>query len=134
MLYKLIDPFEFEGRTYREVQLDEKVKVRHNMASLRVSKLAADLEKSGIALGQSFEDTPIDDVIRYAEFKAEADRLMLEAFCTDFPAAAIGELSDEDKDLIDAHIQKAIEENNRRKAGAAEPPEKKRIRRARSAP
>lgn len=132
MFYKLIDPFEFEGRTYTEIRLDKKVKVRHNMASLRVSKLASDLEKSGISLGESLEDTSIDDIIRYAEFKAEADRLMLEAFCADFPAAAIGELSDEDKDLIDAHIQKVMEENNRRKAGTTEPPEKKRIQPARS--
>ncbi|MDQ3233491.1 MAG: hypothetical protein M3Q07_16870 [Pseudobdellovibrionaceae bacterium] len=132
MHHKLIDPFEFEGRSYTEVQLDDKVKVKHNMASLRVSKLAADLEKSGISLGQSLEDTSIDDVIRYAEFKSEADRLMFEAFCGNFPAAAIGELSDEDKDLIDAHIQKVMEENNRRKAGTGQPPEKKRIQPVRS--
>jgi hypothetical protein len=127
MIHNLIDPFEFDGRTFTEIRVDDKVLVRHNMASLRVSKLAADLEKSGITMGQSLEDASVDDIIRYAEFKAEADRLMFEAFCVDFPMEAIGELSDEDKDLIDAHIQKVIERNNQRKAGTLQAPEKKRI-------
>jgi hypothetical protein len=127
MIHKLIDPIEFEGRVYSEIWVDDKVRVRHNMASLRVSKLAADLEKSGISMGRGLEEVSVDDIVRYAEFKAEADRLMFEAFCMDFPMAAIGELSDEDKDMIDAHIQKVIERNNQRKAGALQPAEKKRI-------
>ncbi len=127
MIHKLIDPFEFDGRAFTEIRVDDKVRVRHNMASLRVSKLAADLEKSGVNVGQNLDDVSIDDVIRYAEFKAEADRLMFEAFCVDFPMAAIGEMSDEDKDIIDAHIQKVIERNNQRKAGALQSAEKKRI-------
>jgi hypothetical protein len=127
MLHKLIDPFEFEGRTYTEVQVADKVRVKHEMASLRVAKLAADFEKSGVSIGQSLEDTSIDDIIRYAEFKAETDRIMFEAFCSDFPAAAIGELSAEDKELIDAQIQKVIDQNYQRKAATQSLPEKKRI-------
>jgi hypothetical protein len=132
MIHRLIDPFEFEGRSYTEIRVDDRVRVKHNLASLRVTKLAADLEKSGIRLGQGLDETPLEDLVRYAEFKAEADRILFEAFCQDFPSAAIGELSDEDKDLIDAHIAGVQELNNRRKAGLDIPPQKKRIQPVRS--
>jgi hypothetical protein len=131
MIHKLIHPFDHKGETYTAISLPDAARLRHQVASLRVAKDAAE-KSAGLKADLSLSEDAIlnPDFVRMLEINLESDRAMIEAFCEDLPADALDELSIEDMEVINAHIRRLMHRET--KADEAEPG-KKSTRPARSA-
>ncbi|HET9239480.1 MAG TPA: hypothetical protein VFO10_19615 [Oligoflexus sp.] len=131
MIHKLIHPFEYKGETYTAISLPDAARFRHQVASLRVARDAAE-KSAGLKVDLSLSDDALlnPDIVRMLEINLESDRAMIEAFCADLPADALDELSIEDMEVINAHIRRLM--HREAKVGEAEHG-KKPIRPGRSA-
>ncbi|WP_141732443.1 hypothetical protein [Oligoflexus tunisiensis] len=131
MIHKLIHPFEHKGETIAAISLPDTARLRHQVASLRVARDAAE-KSAGLKMDLSLSDDALlsPDLVRMLEINLESDRAMIEAFCEDLPADALDELSIEDMEVINAHVRRLM--HREAKAGEAEPG-KKPTRPARSA-
>jgi hypothetical protein len=131
MIHKLIHPFKHKGETIAAISLPDAARLRHQVASLRVAKEAAE-KSAGLKVDLSLSDDALlnPDLVRMLEINLESDRAMIEAFSEDLPADALDELSIEDMEVINAHIRRLMQREA--KAGEAEPA-KKPTRPARSA-
>jgi hypothetical protein len=123
MIHKLIHPFEHKGETYSTISLPDAARFRHQVASLRVARDAAE-KSAGLKVDLSLSEDALlnPDLVRMLEINLESDRAMIEAFCEDLPADALDELSIEDMEVINAHIRRLMHRET--KAGEAEPGKK----------
>jgi hypothetical protein len=123
MIHKLIHPFEYKDKTYTAISLPDVARFRHQVASLRVARDAAE-KSAGLKVDLSLSDDALlnPDIVRMLEINLESDRAMIEAFCEDLPADALDELSIEDMEVINAHIRRLMHRET--KAGEAEPGKK----------
>jgi hypothetical protein len=123
MIHKLIHPFKHKGETIAAISLPDVPKYRHQVASLRVARDAAD-KSAGLKVDLSLPDDALlnPDLVRMLEINLESDRAMIEAFAEDFPADALDELSIEDMEVINAHIRRLM--HREAKAGEGEPGKK----------
>ncbi len=112
MIHKLIHPFEFKGKSFTEVHLPDTLKLRYQIASMRIGQLMAE-KTVGLKVNTSSLEEAMGDpnVFRMLEAGFESDRLMIQAFCEDFPSDAVGELAMDDVDVIKDHINRLSTRN-----------------------
>jgi hypothetical protein len=112
MIHKLIHPFEYNGKTYTDIHLPDTLKLRYQIASMRIGQLTAEKMVGLKVTTSSLEEAMGDpNVFRMLEAGFESDRLMIEAFCEGLPSDAIGELAMDDVDVIKAHINRLSSRN-----------------------
>ncbi len=110
MKYTLRHPVEFNGSTYTYLMLPDEAKVRHEIVGIRIGKVLADFKKEKFTTEDFAEDDflglPGEALVRFKEVERLCERLLIEAYCEDFPPDAIDELTISDKDALVAVIRK----------------------------
>ncbi len=110
MKITLRHPVEFNGSTYTCLMLPDEAKVRHEIAGIRIGKVLADFKKEKFSSEDFEEDDflglPGEALVRFKEVERLCERLLIEAYCEDFPPDAIDELTISDKDALVAVIRK----------------------------
>jgi hypothetical protein len=108
--YTLRHPVEFNGSTYTYLMLPDEAKVRHEIVGIRIGKVLADFKKEKFSSEDFAEDDflglPGEALVRFKEVERLCERLLIEAYCEDFPPDAIDELTISDKDALVRVIRK----------------------------
>ncbi len=133
MKYTLRHPVEFNGSTYTYLLLPDEAKVRHEIVGIRIGKVLADFKKEKFRSEDFAEDDflglPGEALVRFKEVERLCERMLIEAYCEDFPPDAIDELTISDKDALVSVIRKLQNPNVAPEKTGVEPGKKSSPRR-----
>ncbi len=133
MKLTLKHPIPYNDSNISSVTLPDAAQVKHEIVSIRIGKILADFKKENFVSEDFVEDDlglPGSALVRFRELELQCERMLLEAYCNDFPADAFDELAISDKDAIVLIIRKlqnpkVVQENTGAEPGKKSSPRKR---------
>ncbi len=110
MKHSLKHAIQYNGTTITHLNLPDAAQVKHELVSIRIGKMLSEFKKENFVTEDFAEDgvlgLPGEALVRFRELELQCERMLLEAYCSDFPADAIDELAISDKDALVRVIRK----------------------------
>ncbi len=110
MKHSLKHAIQYNGTTITHLNLPDAAQVKHELVSIRIGKMLSEFKKENFVTEDFAEDgvlgLPGEALVRFKEVERLCERMLIEAYCEDFPPDAIDELTISDKDALVAVIRK----------------------------